>query len=153
MHLNFDYSVIIIKIENIKCEHLMAVESSRRFYIRPLRTGFRPSVHLRPHFYIAYGPSSECVREVNGLCSSAVHLRPSRTNDHSIYRPNSSMKWTVHRQKIVHVNILMLVQRPNSTMRWTICARILILCPRVDGPQTVVFVRGGLFYISIRSKI
>ena len=43
-----------------------------------------PPVHLRPHFYIFNGPSSESVHEMDGLSSSTVHLRPSRTNIHGL---------------------------------------------------------------------
>ena len=54
---------------------------------RPLRTGFRPSVHSSTFvhiFYIPNGPSSEYVHEIDGLSSSTVHLRPSRTNNHGL---------------------------------------------------------------------
>ena len=43
-----------------------------------------PPIHLRPHFYISNGPSSENVHEIDGLSSSTVHLRPSRTNNHGL---------------------------------------------------------------------
>ena len=56
----------------------------------------------RPNFYISYGPSSQSVREVNGLTSST---RPSGAN-FIVRRPNPSMRWTVHGQKFVHSSTL-----------------------------------------------
>ena len=41
-----------------------------------------PSVHLRPHFQNSNGPSSDSVHEVDGPCSSTVHLCPFITDDH-----------------------------------------------------------------------
>ena len=71
----------------------------------------------------------------DGLSSTRPHFDIS-------YRPSSE---SVHRQKIVHSSTLKF-QRPNSFMRWTICARTLVRFPngRMDSPQTVVFLRGGL---------
>ena len=43
-----------------------------------------PPIHLRPHFYISYGPSSEYVHEIDGLSSSTVHLRPFMQNNHGL---------------------------------------------------------------------
>ena len=107
--------------------------------IRPPWTDFRPSVHLRPHFQIFNGPSSKSVHELNGPCSSAVHHRPSMTNNHG---PLSES---------VHLKIIILVQCPNLSMdglspnfgpfsTWT--------GGRMNGPQTAVFVQGGVSYKS-----
>ena len=54
---------------------------------RPLRTGFRPSVHpsISVHIFIfLMVRPTEYVHEIDGLSSSTVRLRPSRTNNHGL---------------------------------------------------------------------
>ena len=73
-----------------------------------------PPVHLRPHFKISNGPSSESVHEVDSPSSSAVHLRPSRTNNHGLSGGQSMIKKI---GPFAHLKMIILIQRPNLSMR------------------------------------
>ena len=152
-----------------------------------------PPVHLRSHFYISYDPSSESVREVDGLSSSAVSSRPSWTKNHGLssefvhemdgpsssghpppsiyeqfYLPSSEsvhfkmiilvflvdgLRWTVRDQKFVHSSTLKFSGWFSVRIRpwgkrfvpefWSIWFSIWT-DGQANGPQMVIFVRGGL---------
>ena len=87
-------------------------------------------------------------------CSSTVHLRPSITNNgplsesvHEVDVPCSKIR------PLVHLKIIILVRCPNMSMRWTVWAQNLGPLStwtggRMAGPQTLVFVRGGLMSVT-----
>ena len=71
------------------------------------------------------------------------YLCPASKSVHEMDGPWSKIR------PLVHLKIIILVRCPNLSMRWTVWAQILgplSTWPggRMDGPQTVVFVRGGL---------
>ena len=73
-----------------------------------------------------------------------------------VRRSSPSMRWTVNGQKSVHLKIINLVRCPNLSMRWTAWAQNLGPLSiwtgwQMGGPQTVVFVRGGLVWAWIRA--
>ena len=109
--------------------------SDRTVYFQRLRT-----VYFRRPYILSRGPYIFSSRIVYFQASGPYIFRQDRIFYFSgpyILLPN---------RPFVHLKMIILVQRPHLSMRWTIWAQILVRCPhwRVDGPQTVVFVRGSL---------
>ena len=110
------------------------------------------------------------------ICPSARPLVPLYPSGRNVYRPLSDPSMESKIRPMVHLNIIFLVHRPNSSMRWTVHRKNRSIRPpsndslgptsefvremdglnpnfgplstrtngRVDGPQTAVFVREGL---------
>ena len=91
-----------------------------------------------------------------GLAMNAVSMLVQPNFSHVIHFWGQS-GWTKiqtvdsKRYASVHNFKFLMVRLPNPPMRWTVCAQILVLCPWtggwMDGPQTAVYVRGGLMHI------
>ena len=76
-------------------------------------------------FYILFW--TKTIRQFE-LCKTLFQTRPPRKLSMRWSRRNQSTRWTVHRQKCVHLKIIILVQCPNLSMRWTVWAQILVRC-------------------------